>query len=520
MCMGINKNLLIIIFALSGMAALIYEIIWIRPLSLVFGSTVYAVSTIISSFILGLAIGSWLAGRYSDRMSNPLKYFAIFQIGIGAYGILLLPIFGLLPEAYLEVYNLTFPNLYLFQFTQILMAMAIITIPATLMGTTLPLIFKAYSQNFSTIGHDVGKLDASNSLGAVFGTLAAGFLMLPLLGIQNSIVITALINFSIGVSLLATKGHIKKQYLIAIIIGIVVIFLYAPGYDVQTLNYGVYVQMFPGLEYENIEAYIEKQEILFYKDSLYSTVVVNSIEDILTLKINGKDQCNSSPPAIAGSNLLASIPYDVFTKNHGPPDNSLIVGLGCGISSKWLSERTSTTTVEVDPAVVEASKLFFLEIEQDLVVDDARNWLFRNDKKFDFIMAQPQDPFENHGSLFTKEYFELLNSRITDRGIVSQWVPIFEMTLDDWYIFYNTFHSVFPNVYIFKLSTTGLDELIIIGSQQPLEIEEQERYLGSHDKFNPIETILNTDDHNTLEYSTALNQYRKNIPGYEESNVG
>ena len=146
-----------VIFGLSGMAALTYEIIWIRPLSLVFGSTVYAVSTIISSFILGLAIGSWLAGRYSDRMQNPLKYFAIFQIAIGAYGIMLLPVFGLLPETYLHVYNWTFPNLYLFQFTQILMSMAIITIPATMMGTTLPLIFKAYSQNFATIGRDVGK---------------------------------------------------------------------------------------------------------------------------------------------------------------------------------------------------------------------------------------------------------------------------------------------------------------------------------------------------------------------------
>ena len=65
------------------MTALIYEIIWIRPLSLVFGTTVYAVSTIVASFILGLAIGSWIAGRFSDRLQNPLKYFdkgAYFQV--------------------------------------------------------------------------------------------------------------------------------------------------------------------------------------------------------------------------------------------------------------------------------------------------------------------------------------------------------------------------------------------------------------------------------------------------------
>jgi len=515
-----NRNWFIIIFGLSGMAALIYEIIWIRPLSLVFGSTVYAVSTIISSFILGLAIGSWLAGKYSDRISNPLKYFAMFQIGIGAYGVLLLPVFGLLPGAYIEVYNLTFPNLYLFQFTQILMTMSIITIPATLMGTTLPLMLKTYSQNFSSIGFDVGKLDASNSAGAVFGTLAAGFLMLPLLGIQTSIMITALINFSIGISILATKRYIKYQYLICIVVGVITIFLFAPSYDVQTLNYGAYTYIFPGQTIEDMESHLEKQDVLFYKDSMYSTIMLTAIEDTRTLTINGKEQCNSAPGTIEGASKLSSVPYDVFLQNYGQPENALVVGVGCGISSKWLSERVSTTSVEVDPAVVEASKLFYPEIEHNLIIDDARIWLLRNDKKFDIITGQPQDPFENHGSLFTKEYFELLKNRLTDRGVVAQWVPIFEMTLDDWYIFYNTFHSVFPNVYIYKISVTGLDELILIGSQNPLEIEDQTRYLGSHERFNPIETILNTDDHNSLEYSTALNQYRKNIPGYTDTNVG
>jgi spermidine synthase len=518
--MNSSRNLLIVVFALSGMAALIYEIIWIRPLSLVFGSTVYAVSTIISSFILGLAIGSWLAGKYSDRMQNPLKYFAIFQIGIGAYGVLLLPIFGLLPGTYIEVYNLTFPNIYLFQITQILMAMSIITIPATLMGTTLPLMIKTYSQNFSTIGYDVGKLDASNSMGAVFGTLAAGFLLLPLLGVQLSIFITAFINFSIGFSILATKRYVRYQYLIGVLVIIAIIFLFTPGYDVQTLNYGVYAYTIPGHTIKDLESYLEKQSVLFYKDSMYSTVMVTSIGETKALAINGKEQCNTSPGALIGSSLLSSLPYDVFVKNHVNPHNALVVGLGCGQSSKWLSDKVQTTTIEVDPAVVEASRIFFPEINHNLIIDDARNWLLRNDEKFDIITGQPQDPYENHGSLFTKEYFELLKNRLTEEGIVAQWVPMFEMTREDWYIFYNTFHSVFQYVYIFQTSVTGYDELILLGSQKPLVIDNnQKNYLGSHEKFNPIETILNTDDHNTLEYSTAINQYRKNIPKATDNNV-
>jgi len=503
------------------MAALIYEIIWIRPLSLVFGSNIFAVSTIISSFILGLAIGSWLAGRYSDRISNPLKYFAIFQIGIGAYGIFLLPVFAFLPSVYIELYNLTFPNLYLFQFIQILMAMAVIAIPATLMGTTLPLMIKTYSQNFSKIGYDVGKLDASNSVGAVFGTLAAGFLMIPLLGIQTSVLVTALINFSLGITILASKRYVSYQYLAGIIGFIVVIFFFTPSYDVQTLNYGVYGSMFPGKTMQDVDDFLEKEDVVFYKDSLYSTVVVTSIkEEGLTLKINGKNQCGSHPSYIKGDVSFSSIPYDAFTNNYGTPENALVVGLGCGTSAKWLSERVDTTSVEIDPAVVEASKLFYPEIKHNLIIDDARNWLLRNDVKFDLITTEPQEPFENNGSLFTKEYFELLKTRLTQNGIVAQWVPLFEMTRDDWYIFYNTFNSVFPYIYIFKISETGLENLILIGSETPLKIEDSIYYIGSRDEPIPIETELNTDDRNILEYSTALNQYYVHTEQFANKTLG
>jgi len=182
------------------MTALIYEIIWLRPLSLVFGTTIYAVSTIVASFILGLAVGSWVAGRYTDRLQNPLRYFAFTQLGVGFYGILLLPIFGALPEIYLGLYHMTLPNQSVFMFTQILMSIAMISIPATLMGATLPLMMRTYSEEFTTVGKDVGKLDASNSFGAVVGTLAAGFLLIPVIGIQNSIIVTASINVRVVLS--------------------------------------------------------------------------------------------------------------------------------------------------------------------------------------------------------------------------------------------------------------------------------------------------------------------------------
>ncbi|MFB5631313.1 MAG: spermidine synthase [Nitrosopumilaceae archaeon] len=517
-----NKNLLIIIFGLSGMAALIYEIVWIRPLTLVFGSSVYAVSTIISSFILGLAIGSWLAGKYSDKIKNHLKYFAMFQIGIGIYGLLLLPVFASLPGVYLEVYHLTFPNQYFFQFTQILMAMLLISVPATMMGTTLPLMVRTYSKNFTTIGSDVGRLDAANSIGAVFGTLAAGFVMLPLLGIQDSIIITAMINFGIGIIILAKRHYVKYQYLIGIIILIVVIFWFVPGYDPESLNFGTYTYAHPGFSNEDRSKFLSVLDLVFYKDSLYSTVMVTGTPDKkYLLTINGKIQCSNIEQSEKEIIRLSSFAYDVFRNNYGEPDNALVVGLGCGANSKWFSDRLHTTTVEIDPAVVDASKIFYPKIKHDLFIDDARNWLLRNDVKFDIIMGQPQDPYENYGNLYTQEYFELLKSRLTDKGIVSQWGPLFEMSQSDLHIFYNTFHSVFPYVYIFQTNEGDIPQsLVLLGSMKPLEIDEQVYYLASHETFKPERTIINTDNHNTLEYTSALNLYQKYTKGFANATFG
>lgn len=489
------------------MTALIYEIIWIRPLSLVFGTTIYAVSTIVASFIFGLSVGSWIASRYTDRMKNPLKFFAFVHLGIAFFGLLLLPIFSNLPGLYLEIYKATTPNEILFMFTQILMSMAMISLPAALMGSTLPLMMKTYSKQFTTIGKDVGKLDASNSLGAMFGTLAAGFLMIPLLGIETSIVVTALINVGIGISILATKKYIKYRYLAIVIAVIVILFFLLSSYDYQTLNTGIFYlrNFFPDIT--SIDKYVALERVVFFKDSLYSSIMVsdNTYTGTKVLKINGKIQCNNSPRTVTGVENLAKFPYELYEYNYGKPNNALNIGLGCGITSNWLSEKVDTTTVEIDPVIVEAAKNFYPNIDHNLVIDDGRNWLLRNDVKFDLITTEPSDPFQNQGSLFTREFFSLLNSRLSENGVVSQWVPLFEMTLDDLNIFYNTFHDVFPFVYVYLMEERNVGQLVFVGSQKELKIKENLFYLHSQNDIPLVETEMNTDDRPIIEFTSIFN---------------
>jgi spermidine synthase len=504
-----NKKLLLIIFGLSGMTALIYEIIWIRPLSLVFGTTVYAVSIIVASFIFGLAIGSWVAGRFTDRLQNPLKYFAFIQILVGFFGILLLPIFDFMPAAYLDLYHLTYPNQPLFMFTQILMSMVMITIPATLMGTTLPLMMKTYSSEITTVGKDIGKLDASNSIGAFFGTLAAGFLIIPVFGIHDGILITASINIMLGVAILITKKYLNLKYVLIIIIGVVLLLIFYPSYDEEHLSGAV----FRTATIKTIESYdenVESQDLLFYKESLYQNVmVVAYAEDKIALLLDGKAQCNTAEHTIKGLTNLGYLPFNLYSINYGLPQTALDIGLGCGITSYVLSKNLKTTTIEIDSTVVEANRFFYDSIDHELIIDDGRNWLLRNNEKFDIITSEPPDPWKGW-SLYTKEYFEILSNSVTEKGLVTQWIPVYSLNDDDnLLILYNTFHSVFPYVYVYTMEPGQSSQLIFIGSQHELKIEKNMDYLFNQDDVLDIKTELNTDNKPIIEFSTARSLYYK-----------
>jgi len=408
------------------MTALIYEIIWIRPLSLVFGTTMYAVSTIVASFILGLAIGSWIAGRFSDRLQNPLKYFAFIQIAIGFFGILLLPVFDLMPKLYLDLYGLTYPNQPIFMITQILMSMIIITIPAILMGTTLPLMMKTYSSEFTTIGKDVGKLDASNSIGAFFGTLAAGFLIIPILGIHGGILLTASINIILGATILISKKYLNLKYL-SIILAIAVPFLaFYPSYDENRLASSVFLTS-PNYTIEMYNESVENRNLLFYRESLYQNVMVHSYEDNRkVLRLDGKSQCNTTDSATTGLINMGYLPFRLYEINYGTPQTALNIGLGCGTTSYVLSSHLKTTTIEIDSVVVDANKFFYDSIDHKLIIDDARNWLLRNNEKFDMITSEPTEPWMAW-SLYTKEHFEILADSVTEFGIIAQWIPVYEL---------------------------------------------------------------------------------------------
>jgi len=183
------RRMLVVAFAISGFTALVYEIVWMRPLQLIFGSTIYAVSTMLSGFLFGFALGAYLFRNLADKAENPVKVFALLELGIGVYGFIILGLFKVIPKLYIGLNAV---------FLQFLLAFVVVLIPATLFGGTWPVMSKSYSR-LSHVGKDMGVLYGWNSFGAVLGSLGAGFLLIPLLGITRSAIIAACLNLLIGV---------------------------------------------------------------------------------------------------------------------------------------------------------------------------------------------------------------------------------------------------------------------------------------------------------------------------------
>ncbi len=196
-----------VLFFLSGLTSLIYEVVWGRRFGLVFGVTTYAVATVLSAFFAGLALGSYVAGRLIDRTRiHPLVIYGGMEGVVGVYA-LLLPLFLRGVEAlYPAVYAAVGEDFSLFTLFRFVVCFALLVVPTTLMGATLPVVSKLMVERESALGMNVGRLYAVNTFGAVAGAFSAGFVLIKLFGITHSTLLAAVANFTLAaVALLMSR---------------------------------------------------------------------------------------------------------------------------------------------------------------------------------------------------------------------------------------------------------------------------------------------------------------------------
>ena len=180
-----------------------YQVLWLRMLGWVFGVTIYAASAVWATFMAGLAIGSYVAGRVGDRVRSPLRAFGATEILIGLTALATPGLLDALQQLYVQLYPSLPEGLVAVTFTRLIMAFAVLIVPTVLMGATLPLVLKASTFRSSALAEQVGLLYGSNAAGAIVGTLAAGLYLIPEFGIQRTFLVAAGLNVLIGASAVA-----------------------------------------------------------------------------------------------------------------------------------------------------------------------------------------------------------------------------------------------------------------------------------------------------------------------------
>ncbi len=191
------------LFFVSGGTALVYQTVWARELHLVFGTSTFAIATVLAAFMAGLALGGAVMGRIGDRAARPLRVYGFLEVGIGLYSLAFPWMVALVGPIYLTIWQRLQPGPVLFGLIQFLLVGSMLIVPTALMGATLPLLARFATERLGSAGDRVGTLYAVNTAGAVLGTWLAGFILLPMLGKFTTTLCVTSANVVLGLTAIA-----------------------------------------------------------------------------------------------------------------------------------------------------------------------------------------------------------------------------------------------------------------------------------------------------------------------------
>src|SRR3990172_94284 len=193
----LRSGLVFLFFFSSGFAALLYQVVWLKYLNLLFGSTTYATAAVLAAFMTGLSAGSWLAPRLSFLFQRPLRSYGEIEMGVGLFAMLFPAIYSSFNAPFSILFNAVGPESNFYLVMAFFVASIVLVIPTSLMGPSLPILSHFLIQD-QEISRKSGLLYGINTAGAVGGILVSAFLLVPFLGLHATLYVGVVINLSIG----------------------------------------------------------------------------------------------------------------------------------------------------------------------------------------------------------------------------------------------------------------------------------------------------------------------------------
>ncbi|WP_338845130.1 fused MFS/spermidine synthase [Massilia sp. W12] len=428
---------MLIIALITGLSSFIYEISWIRMLSMVLGSTTHSFELMLSSFILGLALGGLWLNKRIDRFQNPIFTLGLVQLWMGLLALLTLLWYNTSFEfSHFFLNTIKFNNngylLYnLFSYLQASLLMLPVTFLA---GMTLPLIsYVLYKNGGGETA--ISKVYAFNTLGAILGVALAAFVLLPYLGLKLSVITGACLDLLLALFLLSQTEYKKwRNAAVGLSVAGVLMLTLAPPFDTSYMASGVFRRGV--LDFEHT------RKSLMHQDGKTASVTVFSVGTQLLIATNGKvDASISLDPKASPTGdedtmtMLGGLPLVA----HPDAKTAAVIGIGAGASANILlhSKRLQNLDViEIESAMVkgakffgETSRLLFTDPRSKIHIDDAKSFFSSHQKKYDIIVSEPSDSWVSGvANLFTDEFYQRITKHLQPRGLLVQWLHLYEVS--------------------------------------------------------------------------------------------
>jgi predicted membrane-bound spermidine synthase len=424
--------------AVTGAASFIYEIGWIRMLSLVLGGTTHSFELMLSAFITGLALGGLWIKRRIDRIGNPIRFAGWVQVLMGSAAILTIPLYVRTFDwmaAMLSALQRTDTGYTLFTAFSHSLAL-IVMVPTTfLAGMTLPLF--TYVLLRERNGEQaIGRVYAANTLGAIAGVVFAVHVGLPLLGLKFLIVLGAALDVALGLLLLqrsAPAGDLRGL-LQGAIVGACVIGFVAMGVELspRRLSSGVY-------RYRTAEMDADNQ-IIYYGDGKTASITLSTGAGRVTIATNGKPdasiQLDPSRPATVDE--ITMIMAGALPLAYNPSARRVAnIGLGSGLTAHTLlgnPRLEQVDTIEIEAKMAFAAQGFgervsrtFSDSRSAIHLEDAKTFFSLANHTYDAIVAEPSNPWVSGvASLFSEEFYRSVKNYLAADGVLVQWLQLYE----------------------------------------------------------------------------------------------
>ncbi|MBL9103693.1 MAG: hypothetical protein JNL82_22290 [Myxococcales bacterium] len=464
---GLTRLLLAVAFG-TGLSSFMYEIGWIRLLSMIIGSATHSFEVMLSAFVFGLAVGGLWVRKRMDRFKRPELVLGLVQLVMGLAAIATLPLYGVAVQAmgWLMAGDAPRSETTWLAFNAMRYGLCLlIMFPATFCaGMTLPLITHVLLRRGQDEGV-IGRVYGCNTLGAIAGATLAGLLLLPLIGLQRVIVAGAAVDIVLGLLLMrvelrsperprglgGTVALATGSSAFAVAFGLGAL----PNLGGVPLSFKLDPMVLSSTVFRHGRTRLgDGYELIRYVDGRTASVTVIRLEDEREYRViytNGKPDAslvlNRYPPGrdpeigpdIAGDEpnqiLVGLIPMMIR------PDatEAALIGFGSGVTSHVLlgsPTLKSLDTIEIEPEMVEGSKNFhpvneraYTDPRNSFWFDDAKAFFAGAAKQYDIIVSEPTNPWVSGvSSLFTVEFYREAKRYLKPSGVLAQWLQGYELS--------------------------------------------------------------------------------------------